>query len=130
MLNDEKVDRCESCQSGSSVNSGLQALEVLARALLSRIGSLSEAKVDGGSLNITYEVQKFEAELIIAAVNATGGTQRRAAQLLGMNVTTLNRKIKRYGIKTNDEVHSVAPLTSDTPSPEITDYLFFKTGPL
>ena len=127
MLNDEKADRCDS---GSSVNSGLQALEVLARALLSRIGSLSEARVDGGPLNITYEVQKFEAELIIAAVNATGGTQRRAAQLLGMNVTTLNRKIKRYGIKTNDEVHSVGHLTSDAPSPEITDYLFFKTGPL
>jgi DNA invertase Pin-like site-specific DNA recombinase len=36
----------------------------------------------------------------MSALIETGGRQRRAACLLGMNVTTLHRKLRRYKITT------------------------------
>jgi len=39
--------------------------------------------------------------LIRQALQRTHGNQRRAAQLLGVKVTTLNCKIKRLGIQTD-----------------------------
>ena len=53
---------------------------------------------DSASVNFADEVRRFETELIRWALLRTGGHQRRAARLLGMKVTTLNAKIKRYGI--------------------------------
>ena len=44
------------------------------------------------------EVKKFEIDLISRAFAQTGGHQSRAARLLGLNATTLNSKIKTYGI--------------------------------
>jgi DNA-binding NtrC family response regulator len=49
-------------------------------------------------LDLQAEVHRFEAELIRSALVSTQGRQRRAARLLGMKVTTLNTKIKRYKI--------------------------------
>ena len=48
--------------------------------------------------DLQSEVQHFEAELIRSALIMTGGRQRRAAKLLGMKVTTLHSKIRRYGL--------------------------------
>ncbi|HUS09499.1 MAG TPA: helix-turn-helix domain-containing protein [Pyrinomonadaceae bacterium] len=45
------------------------------------------------------EVQRFETELIRLALDQTGGHQARAAQLLKIKPTTLNSKIKLYGIQ-------------------------------
>jgi DNA-binding protein Fis len=45
------------------------------------------------------EVQRFETGLIRLALDQTGGHQARAAQLLGIKPTTLNSKIKLYGIE-------------------------------
>ena len=46
-----------------------------------------------------YEkVRHFEMALIEQALRRTGGHQKRAARLLGLNVTTLNAMIKRYNI--------------------------------
>ena len=50
--------------------------------------------------NLQHEVEHFEAELIRSALIMTGGRQRRAAKLLGMKVTTLHSKIRRYGLNT------------------------------
>ena len=86
-----------------SMRRKLQGLEVLTRALLRRIESLREDAVGSGAVNIADEVQRFEAELIISALIETGGRQRRAARLLGMNITTLNRKLRRYSLKTSCE---------------------------
>jgi len=44
------------------------------------------------------EVEHFESGLIKQALSRAGGNQRRAARLLHMNATTLNSKIKLYGI--------------------------------
>jgi len=49
-------------------------------------------------LGLQEEVQRYEIELICNALQKTRGNQRQAAKLLGVKVTTLNCKIKRYGI--------------------------------
>jgi DNA-binding NtrC family response regulator len=75
-------------------------LKVLVLTLLSEIEAL-ENQIDIAEispLNLQQEVHRFEAELIRAALLKTGGRQRRAARLLGTKATTLNTKIKRYGI--------------------------------
>jgi len=45
------------------------------------------------------EVQRFETSLIRLALDQTGGHQARAAHLLRIKPTTLNSKIKLYGIE-------------------------------
>ena len=50
------------------------------------------------TISLQEEVRRFEYALIRCALIRTGGNQRRAARLLGIKATTLNSKIKRYGI--------------------------------
>jgi DNA-binding NtrC family response regulator len=45
------------------------------------------------------EVEQFETSLIKLALARTGGHQARAAKLLKIKPTTLNSKIKLYGIE-------------------------------
>lgn len=47
---------------------------------------------------LLQEIERFEARMIRCALIRAMGRQTRAAKLLGMKVTTLNMKIKRYGI--------------------------------
>ncbi len=49
-------------------------------------------------LSLPEEVRRFEIEIIRRTLLRTGGHQARAAQLLGVNATTLNAKLKRYRI--------------------------------
>jgi DNA-binding NtrC family response regulator len=48
------------------------------------------------------ELQRFESNMIRCALIRTMGKQNKAARLLGMKVTTLNTKIKRYKIDLTD----------------------------
>lgn len=50
------------------------------------------------TINLYHEVQRYEKELIKWALKLTGGHQSRAANILGVNVTTLNMKIMRYDL--------------------------------
>jgi DNA-binding NtrC family response regulator len=80
----------------------LKTLKELTLALLKEVDSLKEAQApEGGKTNVNFseEVRRFETELIRWALLRTGGHQRRAARLLNIKVTTLNAKIKRYGIR-------------------------------
>jgi transcriptional regulator with GAF, ATPase, and Fis domain len=80
----------------------LCSLKVLAVTLLNEIEALENSTTDEVSeLNLQTEVRRFEAELIRNALVRTGGKQRRAARLLGMKVTTLNTKIRRYKIESH-----------------------------
>jgi len=75
----------------------LIAVRVLAMALISALEGGTEAdpaRAEG--INLRDEVQRFEANLIKSALAYTGGRQRRAARLLGINVSTINERIKRY----------------------------------
>jgi len=78
----------------------LASLKVLAMTLLSQVESLENQMAAGSvpELNLQNEVHRFEEEIIRSALKKTGGRQRRAARLLGVKVTTLNTKIKRYNI--------------------------------
>ena len=49
-------------------------------------------------LSLKEELCRLEIEMIRKALVETGGHQSRAARLLGVKVTTLHEKIKRYGI--------------------------------
>lgn len=76
------------------------SIKILTLSLLRAIESLEESAADGtAALDLQHEVHRFEAELIRSALIRTGGRQRLAARLMGMKVTTLNTKIRRYGIR-------------------------------
>src|SRR5688572_17605671 len=50
------------------------------------------------TINFYEEVRRFEVRLIKRALELVGGSQVRAAQLLGLETTTLNYKVKMYGM--------------------------------
>jgi DNA-binding NtrC family response regulator len=52
-------------------------------------------------LSLKEELRRFEIEMIRKALIQTNGHQSRAARLLGVKVTTLHEKIKRYDIDPN-----------------------------
>ena len=94
------------------LNNKIEALKVLTRALLKEIESLAEELPDEGALDIKLidEVRRFEADLIRCALVRTGGRQRRAAHLLKMKVGTLNAKIKRYNLDSDELVSAASNL--------------------
>src|SRR6266581_2000456 len=51
-------------------------------------------------LSLRDEVRRFEIDLIKCALQQAGGSQTRAATLLGVKTTTLNSKIKLYRLQT------------------------------
>ena len=77
----------------------LKLLKVLTLTLLRELEGVGiETDRPAEEFDLQSEVQHFEAELIRSALIMTGGRQRRAAKLLGMKVTTLHSKIRRYGL--------------------------------
>ena len=54
---------------------------------------------DGG--DFYTEVQRFEIGLIEEALKLSNGNRSRAARQLSLKVSTLNSKIKRYGLDPN-----------------------------
>jgi DNA-binding NtrC family response regulator len=78
----------------------LQEIEVLAhdQAFTSEAGRL-QTLLQSGGIDLFQEVKRFEINLINLALKQTHGHQARAAKLLNINPTTLNSKIKIYGIE-------------------------------
>ena len=77
----------------------IKLLKVLTLTLLRELEGVGiEPTRVSDEFNLQNEVEHFEAELIRSALIMTGGRQRRAAKLLGMKVTTLHSKIRRYGL--------------------------------
>lgn len=88
---------------GSALSQSIDGLKILAAALQRGVEALDLAVETGrecDALSLSEQVHRFEAELIRSALIKTGGRQRRAARLLGVKVTTLHTKIKRYRIDT------------------------------
>lgn len=81
----------------------IKTLKQLALRLLLEAQTLNEVPTldvrDG--IDFYEEVKRFEVDLIQSALSHTDGNQVRAARLLNMKVTTLNSKIKQYGININ-----------------------------
>ena len=84
----------------ATLENRLNALREVALNLLSEVESLRSAQPTRGDQNLRLydEVKRFEIDLIRFALERTGGSQTRAARLLGVKHTTLNAKIKRYKI--------------------------------
>src|SRR5262245_35893134 len=82
----------------------LNSVREAALTLLREVESLRRTQqTTGENLGLHEEVQRYEIELIKQALHRTRGNQRRAAKLLGVKVTTLNCKIKRFGISLTED---------------------------
>jgi DNA-binding NtrC family response regulator len=91
----------------------LNSLREAAITLLREVESLTSRQPQSNDkLGLQEEVQRYETELIRDALQRTRGNQRRAAQLLGVKVTTLNCKIKRLGISIGQDSHNLQDFRS------------------
>jgi DNA-binding protein Fis len=55
-----------------------------------------QASINDEGIDFYREIELYEIELIKRALQRVRGCQRRAAELLGLNPTTLNAKIKHF----------------------------------
>ena len=76
----------------------LSTLRNVALTLLREVESLRLTEPMRQRVKLHDEVQRFEVELINSALSRSRGNQTLAAQFLGVKLTTLNSKIKRYKI--------------------------------
>lgn len=83
----------------------LAALESLASLLLREVESLKRneeravrRRSNDKKFSLYRQVQEFEVAMIRSALIRAGGVQKKAAEFLGLKVSTLNVKIKRYKI--------------------------------
>lgn len=76
----------------------LSTLRDVALTLLREVESLRVTEPVRHRVRLHDEVQRFEIELINSALSRSRGNQTQAAQILGVKLTTLNSKIKRYKI--------------------------------
>lgn len=86
----------------NSVAQKLEALNRITETVLREFESFTGKESDVFSktkLNFYEEVKQFEIELISFALDKAHGNQKIAAKMLDLNATTLNSKIKRYGIR-------------------------------
>ncbi len=58
-----------------------------------------DCKFEAGTVTLSEVVEKVEKEMIIDALEKSGGIQTKAAELLGISERNLRYKIQKYGIK-------------------------------
>lgn len=105
-------------QSEMTLGLRIKFLNELVATVLEEIQGLATVhtpSLDQG-FNFYEEVRRYEIDLIQRALKYTGGRQSKAARLLGLKATTLNSKLKHYGIpiKESSESPAHAFLTAQT----------------
>jgi DNA-binding protein Fis len=93
-------------QNRDRVKDSKETLEELSVALSKALDAVWEADILNSikppniekGIDFYDEVSRFEIALIRLALGYADGSQRRAASLLGLKPTTLNTKIKVYGL--------------------------------
>jgi len=92
----------------SDIDERLKSLREAAITLLREVESLTDRSTKPtADLGFNDEVQRYEMELIRTALHRTRNNQRLAARLLGVTITTLQCKIKRFSIfRLDDERNS------------------------
>jgi len=108
------------------LNLKFELLKDIALQLVEEIesfGSLRSVNISRG-ISLPDELRAFEVHLIQSALERTGGHQTKAAQLLGINLTTLHNKLKRLNISIEDTVdapiiHEDVPLNFSTPESSV-----------
>jgi transcriptional regulator with GAF, ATPase, and Fis domain len=90
-------------QNALALRMQVESLRVLAQDLLSLVARMEEFQSRSlqQPVRLSEEVRRFEKGLIESALKLTGGQQTRAARLLGVKLTTLHSKIKKYRIQIN-----------------------------
>lgn len=102
------VERIDNQLVQSLENNHLQSLKSLCQLLLREVELLTTLTTDEvvdeiqDNISLSEEVERFETNLIRSALIRSDGRQNKAARLLGVKLTTLNTKIKRYGISITD----------------------------
>ncbi|HET6851829.1 MAG TPA: helix-turn-helix domain-containing protein [Pyrinomonadaceae bacterium] len=99
-LETNRTEGPEQTSDESNVDVRLNTLRETVLQLLDEVESLAISRpvdIKRGA-RFSDEVRQFEVSLIRTALGRTSGSQTRAARLLGLKPTTLNAKIKRYGI--------------------------------
>lgn len=88
----------------------LEVLKEIALALIEEVEALEFVRSVNlrRGISLPEEMRSFEIHLIQSALERTGGHQTRAAQLLGINLTTLHNKLKRLQI--SPDVRADAPV--------------------
>jgi DNA-binding NtrC family response regulator len=86
-------------------NNRVKALKSLAMLLLHEVESLENltpnkniSRSEDSIFSLASEVEHFEIEWIRNALIQSRGHQLKAAKILGIKITTLSMKLKRYGI--------------------------------
>jgi DNA-binding NtrC family response regulator len=89
--------------SENNMDDRINTLRETVLQLLQEVESLTIATPAGlkNGARLDEEVRQFEMNLIRTALGRTAGSQTRADKLLGLKLTTLNAKIKRYHIVPN-----------------------------
>jgi DNA-binding NtrC family response regulator len=93
----------------------IDTLKELTFRILREVQSMPETKpinIDDG-IDFYAEVTRFEIDLIQRALQHTHGHQGRAARLLNLKITTLNSKIKHYGIQIDGFTGFATPVHSN-----------------
>ncbi len=84
----------------------LNVMKEIALVLVEEIealGYVRSVNISRG-INLHEEMRMFEVHLVQSALERTGGHQTKAAQLLGINLTTLHNKLKRLNISPSNLV--------------------------
>ena len=104
-----KYPTTPSGRSESEIERRVQQLAVIAKAFAKEIESLQtelantrrtskQVDFDTDGIDFYREIQRYEIELIRNALHHCDGNQSQAARLLRMKYTTLNAKMKHYGL--------------------------------
>lgn len=75
----------------------LREIALLLVEELESFGSVRPVNLTRG-ISLPDELRVFETHLVQSALERTGGHQTRAAQMLGISLTTLHNKLKRLNI--------------------------------
>ena len=103
------VNEDANTHNASELEQRVQQLTLLAKALAGEIESLEaelatdrnrekQVEFDNDGIDFYDEIERYEIELIKSALSQCNGNQTQAARLLRMKSTTLNAKMKHYGL--------------------------------
>lgn len=95
----QSLDECEA-EDAKIFKQKLKLMKEIALVLVEEIEALGYVRSVNISRGISLpeEMRMFEVHLVQSALERTGGHQTKAAQLLGINLTTLHNKLKRLNI--------------------------------
>lgn len=108
------TEHCEPNGDDAASHNKIETLRELTFRILREVQSMREVgapMIDNG-IDFYAEVTRFEIDLINRALTQTRGHQGRAARLLNLKITTLNSKIKHYGIEIDRFTAGFTPTVS------------------